>query len=66
MIRLKGGRREPRYFHLKDIAERKLQKYMKKKKSSKKKLSYCDTLIKNLMAIENKITSLLNDIKEDL
>lgn len=66
MVRAKGGKRQPRYFYLKDAGAEKLVRFLEGKGKKEVKLNKVEQICKELKQTDKAIELLINSIKERL
>lgn len=67
MIRAKGGKRQPRYFYLKEAGAKKLVKFMSKVQSTEsKQKSRVDEICSVLLTIAQKVSLFIEATKSKL
>ena len=66
MVKAKGGKRQPRYFYLKDAGAEKLVRFLEGKQKKEIKLNRVDEICEELKQIDGAIKLLIKSIKERL
>jgi len=66
MVRPKGGRAQPRYWHLKDAAEEKVAQLMGRQTKAPKRISPVDALIAELHHADAQVTALIERVELSL